>query len=100
MKGDLASIRNRREQEKIRNVVYKFRNSNFWIGGNDLKRESNFEWSDGSPFSFTFWYTREPNNRGSRGQEDCVNLKQAKYRRAWNDLACSFKHPFICKVPN
>ena len=100
MKGDLVSITSRREQEKIRDFLDKFEHFDFWIGGNDLKREGHFKWSDGSPFSFTFWYTREPNNRGSRGQEDCVILKRSYYNRAWNDLACSFKHPFICRVPN
>ena len=98
MGGDLASIRNRDEQNKIYKAVAGLRYYNFWIGANDIEREGHFKWSDGSPFSFKFWWTGEPNNRGSRGPEDCVQLKQAKYRRAWNDLACSFRHPFICKI--
>ena len=98
MHGDLASIRNREEQIKITNAVSRYTYSNFWIGGNDLKKEGRFVWSDGSPFSFTFWSAREPNNKGSRGQEDCINLRKSTYRRTWNDLACSFRHPFICKI--
>ena len=98
MGGDLASIRNNKEQRRVIQTVEKFKYENFWIGGNDLLREGRFQWSDGSPFSFTNWYPREPNNLGSRGQEDCVNLKRSKYGRQWNDLNCSFKHPFLCRI--
>ena len=98
MGGDLASIKDMGEQRKVKEAVAKFRYENFWIGGNDRKREGHFQWSDGSPFSFTRWYTKEPNNKGSRGDEDCVNLKRSRYGRQWNDLGCSFKHPFICKI--
>ena len=96
--GDLASIGNRDEQSKIVMVVTDFRTSNFWIGANDIKKEGQFQWSDGSLFSFTFWWSGEPNNKGSRGPEDCVQLKGSRYGRAWNDLACSFRNPFICKI--
>ena len=99
LNGDLASIRSKEEQDRINTAVNQYRVKSFWIGANDMKREGRFEWSDGSPFSFTNWWAREPNNRGSRGQEDCVHLKSSRYRRKWNDLACSFKHPFICKIP-
>ena len=98
MKGDLASIGNREEQDSITRAVTKYKYTNFWIGGNDLKKEGRFEWSDGSPFSYTLWSFREPNNKGSRGQEDCITLRKETFGRKWNDLACSFRHPFICKI--
>ena len=99
IRGDLASIGSQKEQKKVLKIVAKFSRESFWIGANDIKREGRFEWSDGSPFSFTKWWAREPNNKGSRGQEDCVHLKRSGYKRAWNDLACSFSLPFICKIP-
>ena len=99
MKGDLVSIRNREEQEKVKKAVHNYRYNTFWIGANDIKKEGRFEWSDGNPLSFTFWWAGEPNNKGSRGQEDCVHLKLPRYRRTWNDLNCSLRNPYICKIP-
>ena len=99
MNGDLTSIVCMTEQRKINKLIAKYRNIAFWIGANDIKKEGRFEWSDGSPFYLTAWWVREPNNKGSRGQEDCVHLKTSRYRRTWNDLSCSFKLPFICKIP-
>ena len=101
IKGDLASIANAKEQKLIKDVVNRLKkNEEFWIGANDLEKERRFQWSDGTPFLFTKWWRGEPNNRGSRGSEDCVHLKKRGYGRFWNDLACRFKHAFLCKIPN
>ncbi|XP_043530575.1 C-type mannose receptor 2-like [Chiloscyllium plagiosum] len=68
-----------------------------WIGLNDIKRQMNFEWSDGTPVRFTYWHPFEPNNFAS-GQEDCVTLWGSEGR--WNDGPCNLTLPFICKKPS
>jgi len=45
-RGDLASIEDTAEYEKIKQVVTN--KDNFWLGANDIKNEGRWEWSDGS----------------------------------------------------
>ncbi|KAM4622511.1 C-type mannose receptor 2 [Discoglossus pictus] len=65
-----------------------------WIGLNDLKKQMNFEWSDGSAVTFTSWHPFEPNNfRDSL--EDCVTIWGPEGK--WNDSPCNQTLPSICK---
>uniref|UniRef100_A0A673B5K2 C-type lectin domain-containing protein n=1 Tax=Sphaeramia orbicularis TaxID=375764 RepID=A0A673B5K2_9TELE len=48
---DLATVKNPSDEQKIQNVTPS--GSSAWIG---LFRNPNFNWSDGSSFSFTYWY--------------------------------------------
>lgn len=45
-----------------------------WIGLNDIKIQMYFEWSDGTPVTFTKWLRGEPSHENNR-QEDCVVMK-------------------------
>lgn len=45
-----------------------------WIGLNDIKVQMFFEWSDGTPVTFTKWLRGEPSHENNR-QEDCVVMK-------------------------
>lgn len=45
-----------------------------WIGLNDLKVQMYFEWSDGTPVTYTKWLRGEPTHASNR-QEDCVVMK-------------------------
>lgn len=49
-------------------------NDELWIGLNDLKIQMYFEWSDGTPVTFTKWLRGEPSHENNR-QEDCVVMK-------------------------
>lgn len=45
-----------------------------WIGLNDRKVQMYFEWSDGSPVTYTKWHLGEPSTTNIR-PEDCVLMK-------------------------
>lgn len=45
-----------------------------WIGLNDLKIQMFFEWSDGTPVTYTKWFHGQPTHANNR-QEDCVVMK-------------------------
>ena len=64
-----------------------------WIGFNDIAREGDFEWIDGSPFGFANWNGGEPND--ARLNEDCVELVGGG---AWNDVACYSNRRFTCEL--
>ncbi len=93
--GHLVSITSLDEEEFLANTVKTINDTSLtthaWIGLNDQGKEGTFEWSDGSPINFIYWYQGEPNNVQS---EDCVELVKGLY---WNDIACSETYSYICK---
>eukprot|EP00794_Sanderia_malayensis_P009503 gene9503-biopygen7843 len=100
LKGDLASIRDWAEYERITEFIKStgIRES-IWIGMNDRRQEGTMEWSNGNPVTFTNWYTGEPNNAGIN--EDCVALLSYTDGFQWYDDPCNIKiMAFICKIPN
>ena len=38
--------------------------SAWWLGGNDMYSEGEWNWNSGQQFSFTNWHEGEPNNSG------------------------------------
>ncbi|NXW69030.1 MRC1 protein, partial [Hirundo rustica] len=65
-----------------------------WIGLNDRKVQMYFEWSDGTPVTYTKWDLGEPSTTNNR-PEDCVLIKgQNGY---WADHVCEKKAGYICK---
>ncbi|XP_059842829.1 C-type lectin LmsL-like isoform X1 [Hypanus sabinus] len=72
--GQLASVYSAEHNIFISNMI-KFVNQSrpkAWIGLNDICKEGNFTWIDGSLYSYRMWGNNEPNN--DRGKEDCVNI--------------------------
>ncbi|XP_075778588.1 macrophage mannose receptor 1-like isoform X3 [Pelodiscus sinensis] len=89
--GDLISIHNVEEHSFI---VSQLGFNKLWIGLNDLKVEMFFEWSDGSPVTYTKWLRGEP-TRANNQHENCVAVKgQDGY---WADHLCERKFGYICK---
>ncbi|XP_072326967.1 echinoidin-like [Scyliorhinus torazame] len=90
----LASIHSMRQSYVIHRVPSELNgnNAHFWIGLNDIEKEREFEWSDGSPVQYTKWHQSEPSNNGD---EDCVEVVHWS-RIGWNDANCSNKINFIC----
>jgi hypothetical protein len=71
--------------------------SNVWIGLNDLKTKGVYEWSDGSPVSWTNWYVGQPDER--RTDKTCVYMSLRRGKRGWmywSDQNCTNKYAFIC----
>ena len=93
MSADLVSIGNAQEQAFIVSEARKHDEDQFWIGFNDKRVEGKFEWSNGSPATYTYWNSGEPNNLYN---EDCAELDKHK-RYKWNDLRCTHALFFICE---
>ncbi|KFW86143.1 Macrophage mannose receptor 1, partial [Manacus vitellinus] len=65
-----------------------------WIGLNDRKVQMYFEWTDGTPVTYTKWHLGEPSTTNNR-PEDCVLIKgQDGY---WADSVCEKRAGYICK---
>ncbi|MBN3322308.1 PGCA protein, partial [Atractosteus spatula] len=85
---DLVSVRNQRENEKIKETA---KGNEVWIG---LYR-GDWKWSDQESLSFQNWARGEPNNAG--GTEDCATVfLDDSNRGKWNDNFCTVLCPFIC----
>ncbi|XP_028934045.1 macrophage mannose receptor 1 [Ornithorhynchus anatinus] len=92
--GDLASIHNVEEFSFIISQLGYETTDELWIGLNDLKFQMYFEWSDGTPVTFTKWLRGEPSHENNR-QEDCVVMKGQD--GAWADRACEMSLGYVCK---
>ncbi|KAM3929237.1 macrophage mannose receptor 1-like [Leptodactylus fuscus] len=99
--GDLASLHNIEEASAITSQLTFGDDAEYvWLGLNDLKTPLYFEWSDGSPVTYTTWQRGEPSHLNNR-QEDCVALSTKDGQ--WSDQICEKKFPYICKrksLPN
>jgi hypothetical protein len=56
--------------------------SHFWLGATDQETEGTFLWVDATPFSFTNWWSGEPNNASN---EDFVAMDLRSGSWGWND---------------
>ena len=70
-----------------------------WLGGNDIEQEGAWQWTDCTPWDFTFWARGEPT--GWEG-EDCLTqvfnfTGQGHLDRKWNDWNCGGRYRgFLC----
>ncbi|XP_027551485.1 macrophage mannose receptor 1-like isoform X1 [Neopelma chrysocephalum] len=92
--GNLASIHNPEEHGFILSQLGYQAVDELWIGLNDLKTQMYFEWSDGTPVTYTKWLPGEPTHEVN-GQENCVIM--AGKDGYWADNACDRKLSYICK---
>ena len=49
-----------------------------------------FEWEDGSEFSYTNWYSGEPDYEG------CIYMNPGYYYQ-WLDISCTDSKYYVCK---
>ncbi|XP_069815127.1 macrophage mannose receptor 1-like isoform X2 [Dendropsophus ebraccatus] len=98
--SDLASLHNIEEVSAVA-LQLQFGDAEYvWLGLNDLKTQLFFEWSDGSPVTYTTWQRGEPSHLIGI-QEDCVVLSTKDGQ--WADKICEKRFPYICKrksLPN
>ncbi|KAH0631894.1 hypothetical protein JD844_019792 [Phrynosoma platyrhinos] len=78
--------------------------TDIWTGLNDLRQESNFEWTDGSSYDYNYWDGNQPDDgiHSKPEDEDCVQIwyRYSSALRSWNDNSCSREFPFVCKIPS
>lgn len=89
---NLASVHSNREYEFIQELVSGSSGGSFtrsWIGANDAVKNSEWLWSDGSPFGFADW-----GSNGS-GNGKCAVMNQPDDFR-WSTTDCTAKLPFVC----
>ncbi|XP_053322522.1 macrophage mannose receptor 1 [Spea bombifrons] len=92
--GDLASVHH---VEELSFIISQFdfgKETRVWIGLNNLKIQLYYEWSDGTPVTYTTWRRGEPSHLDNR-EEDCVALDPKE--GLWSDELCEKKFPYICK---
>ncbi|XP_035259739.1 C-type lectin domain family 19 member A [Anguilla anguilla] len=74
-----------------------------WIGLHDRRQEGTLEWTDGSPFQYSYWDGNQPDDGIHRmsTEEDCVEIwfRHSSALRSWNDNSCEKTFPFVCKIP-
>ncbi|XP_061852165.1 macrophage mannose receptor 1-like isoform X2 [Colius striatus] len=91
--GELASIHNVEEYSfTVSQLGYK-PDDELWIGLNDFRIQMYFEWSDGTPVTYTKWHHGEPIH--TRNKADCVVMKGED--GSWADSACETKLGYVCK---
>ncbi|MDX1952721.1 MAG: C-type lectin domain-containing protein [Verrucomicrobiota bacterium] len=85
--GHLATVRNSAEQQWLLTTFGRYGGQHrlLWIGLNNLKSVSRFEWVSGEPVTYTEWASGEPNN--ADGNERYVALYYPGFNQpgAWND---------------
>lgn len=62
--------------------TYLEHDDELWIGLNDIKIHMYFEWTDGTPVTFTKWLPGEPSHEQNR-QEDCTVMKGQVRHLQW-----------------
>ena len=90
--GNLAVINNASENAFLANGLQA---TAAWIGATDMNSEGNFQWVDGTPFSYTNWYVGQPNNYN--GNQDHLELLKSG---EWNDQYGSVSLEYILEVSN
>jgi C-type mannose receptor len=92
--GHLASVSSAHEQSVLETLL-KNVNTTAWIGLGDSASEGSFVWSDGTPYSYTHWYTGEPNGGAA---VDCVSMgggSPASFY--WRDDYCTVLKRYLCE---
>lgn len=87
----LASIHSYEENQYLYDLCG--RNKNCWIGLNDVRVKTKWEWTDGTPLDFTRWNRYEPSHRAN---ERWVHI-WGKFGGKWNDHDNSHVKYAFCK---
>ncbi|XP_071820395.1 alpha-N-acetylgalactosamine-specific lectin-like [Apostichopus japonicus] len=99
-RAHLVTIDSARENNFLLNFWRRRRGRNtaVWIGYNDKRHEGKFVTQGGCLPRYKRWDRSEPNNQHG---EDCATMWKTHHNRdngAWNDLRCTTKLAFICKI--
>jgi hypothetical protein len=104
--GHLATITSPEESDFVLNNIltgadgWHWADQHCWIGGfqppDSPEPNGNWQWVTGEPWDYTNWHPAEPNNAGSLGPENALELIVKLSYGRWNDCAnCHYKWLFI-----
>ena len=94
--GHLASVTSNATNEFILSEISKRDITRLWIGGTSKREEGAWNWTDCSPWEFTYWQEGQPSNH--RGQH-CLGYSKSRNRKGkpkWNDWQCNLQQKFVC----
>ena len=85
---NLASVTSQEEQDFIVSLLPEasFYREHYWLGGYQPVAVGSWEWTNGSPFVYTDWWSNEPNDFSGVGL-DWVALDWRSNAWHWNDLS-------------
>ncbi|TKR68165.1 hypothetical protein L596_024183 [Steinernema carpocapsae] len=86
--GHLVSIESEAENEFVKGLHHRFA----WIGINDIQKEGEHVWIDGSPSEFRRWKSGQPDNLDHN--ENCVEQDESGN---WSDLFCFLARYYVCE---
>lgn len=85
--GNLACFRNRVECDFVSRFANTYGAHDVWIGATDAAREGDWEWVDGSRWTFGNWAKGQPDNNYKKVGEHYVYMfGRPEYQRHWNDF--------------
>ncbi|XP_041634834.1 type-2 ice-structuring protein-like isoform X2 [Cheilinus undulatus] len=92
--ANLASVHRAEEYHGIKKMISDRTHGHpeTWLGGSDSEEEGVWFWSDGSPFSFSYWCRGEPNNRL---KQHCLQMNHGD-DKCWDDEKCHHGLPSVC----
>ncbi|XP_036410787.1 ladderlectin-like [Megalops cyprinoides] len=95
--GNLASVHSSSEYRFLQALTagHSFNYPPTWIGAFDAVKERQWQWSDGTEFSYTRWNAEQPDNW--HYNEHCVHMN-IQSTKGWNDVECAHLYPFICAI--
>uniref|UniRef100_A0A673NB35 Secretory phospholipase A2 receptor-like n=1 Tax=Sinocyclocheilus rhinocerous TaxID=307959 RepID=A0A673NB35_9TELE len=95
LEAELVSVHSLCQQELLLKLLSNGSESKVWIGLHKEDKLSSVQWSDGSPVTFTSWYSQEPSH--SHGDKRiCVTADWKDSR--WQFEDCEEQHAAICKT--
>ncbi|KAK0401944.1 hypothetical protein QR680_016060 [Steinernema hermaphroditum] len=81
-----------------------------WIGGYSSSDDGTptadlqWQWMDGKPWGYKNWCPQNPNNAWEKCvqilSDNCQICQDQFVLGCWNNNACRFPLPFVCKMPN
>ncbi|XP_077159614.1 macrophage mannose receptor 1-like [Paroedura picta] len=92
--GDLASIHNIEEHSFAISQLGYHSTDMLWIGLNSQKTARYFEWSDGTPVTYTKWENGEPTYLQD-SVDNCVTMRGEN--GYWMDTFCQEEYGYICQ---
>jgi len=87
--GHLVTIDDAGENEWLWTQFRLSATDGIWLGATDKHREGEWEWADGTPWSFSNWESAQPDNATHYGSTTGENYLQfvSQWNGKWNDIA-------------